>query len=635
MRNILLFFSLFISFSNFSQEIKYSSILLPKELVENSSSVIRDQKIQIEIVSRKQMNIKKTKVITVLNKNGLSNIDAVEFYNKSTKVKSIEAIIYNSVGKEIKKIKHKDFVDQSVSDGFSIHNDARKLSLYYTPTEFPFTIVYNSEIETSNTAFIPAWYPIDDFYESVEKSSINIKYPAELGFKYKELNFNTVNILKQESLNEITFSIANLKATKFEEFSPSFRKINPSVLFGLDLFSLEGVEGNATSWNEFGKWMYANLLKETEQVPESTIQKIKALIGDEKDPIKKAKIIYKYVQDKSRYVSIQLGIGGWKPMLVTDVDKLGYGDCKALSNYTRVLLKEVGVESFYTIIYAGDDKRDLTEDFVSMQGNHAILTLPIANKYIFLECTSQISPFGYNGDFTDDRYALIVKPEGGEIIKTNHYDVLRNTQFTTGNFSINENGDFSGSVEIKSEGIQYNTIYTIENRSSEQKDSHYKERFRWINNLKINKIELNNNREKIQFFEKLTITALNYASVNKEIVLIPLNAFNRNLAMPQRYKIRENSFEISRGFYDDDDIDINIPIGFELDSKPDDVQISSKFGTYKLEIFVISSNLIKYKRSYLLNNGTYDKETYEEFRTFIEKINRLDNSKIAIKKTTN
>jgi heterodisulfide reductase subunit A-like polyferredoxin len=30
---------------------------------------------------------------------------------------------------------------------------------------------------------------------------------------------------------------------------------------------------------------------------------------------------------KSRYVSIQVGIG-WKPMDASDVDRLGYGDCK-------------------------------------------------------------------------------------------------------------------------------------------------------------------------------------------------------------------------------------------------------------------------------------------------------------------
>jgi hypothetical protein len=45
--------------------------------------------------------------------------------------------------------------------------------------------------------------------------------------------------------------------------------------------------------------------------------KMKVLVGTEKIPLK-AKLIYDYVQKKSRYISIQVGIGGWKPMLATD-----------------------------------------------------------------------------------------------------------------------------------------------------------------------------------------------------------------------------------------------------------------------------------------------------------------------------
>ena len=58
---------------------------------------------------------------------------------------------------------------------------------------------------------------------------------------------------------------------------------------------------------------------------------------NETDPIEKAKIVYKYMQEKTRYISVQVGIGGFKPMLAKDVDRLGYGDCKALSNYTKAL----------------------------------------------------------------------------------------------------------------------------------------------------------------------------------------------------------------------------------------------------------------------------------------------------------
>jgi hypothetical protein len=36
-----------------------------------------------------------------------------------------------------------------------------------------------------------------------------------------------------------------------------------------------------------------------------------------------------------------VGIGGFKPMPANDVDRLGYGDYKALSNYTQGTLEAV------------------------------------------------------------------------------------------------------------------------------------------------------------------------------------------------------------------------------------------------------------------------------------------------------
>ena len=96
--------------------------------------------------------------------------------------------------------------------------------------------------------------------------------------------------------------------------------------------------------------VFDKILSGTDELPEETKVKIKNLVGNEKDPIKKAKIVYKYVQEKSRYVSIQVGIGGWKPMLANDVDRLGYGDCKALIKLYKSFLNAVDVPSYYTII---------------------------------------------------------------------------------------------------------------------------------------------------------------------------------------------------------------------------------------------------------------------------------------------
>jgi len=98
---------LFMGINFLNAQSDYSLLLIPENLKENANSIIREQNIEITIVSINKMIINKYKVITVFNYNGLKNIDAVEYYDKSTSVNSIQAIVYDTFGNEIKKINWK------------------------------------------------------------------------------------------------------------------------------------------------------------------------------------------------------------------------------------------------------------------------------------------------------------------------------------------------------------------------------------------------------------------------------------------------------------------------------------------------------------------------------------------------
>jgi len=628
----LFFFSVIINSS--AQKSDYSVLLITDSLKQNANAVVRLDQMDINIASQRSMNIKTERIVSVLNEKGLNDIDAYHHYDKTTSIKNIEAVVYDAMGSEIKKLKRKDFRDESAVSGSTLFSDNRVLYLDYTPISYPFTIVYTCEVETSNTAFIPQWYFIGGYYLSVEKSILNVTFPKELGFKKKEFRFSDFNIKKtSETDTGLSYTAENIVAQKQEDMSPSYGDLFPKVMMGLENFHLEGVDGKATTWEAFGKWYGEKILNGTTILPEETKVKIKALVGDEKDPVKKAKIIYDYVQKKSRYVNIAVGIGGWKPMLASDVDRLGYGDCKALSNYTKALLQVIDVPSYNTILYGDRYKSDIQSDFVSMQGNHMILAIPNNNNYIWLECTSQVDPFGYQGTFTDDRDVLVVKPEGGEIIRTKIYEDKGNTQEGKGTYTIDENGNFSGSLKVASQGSQYSLKSRVETMQPNEKEEHYKEYWGNINNLKLGKITFTNDKENTCFTENVQISASNYGVISGNKMIFVVDAFNQYTGNVKRIRNRKNPFQIQRGYLDTDEIEISLPVGYSIEFLPSNYELKGKFGEYKTELIKKENNKLTYKRLMFLNKGKYLNKEYDEYRVFMEQISRNDNAKIILAKS--
>ncbi|KVV13140.1 DUF3857 domain-containing protein [Flavobacterium sp. TAB 87] len=627
----LLFF-LLINFVT-AQKIDYSSATIADNLKENANAVVRLNQIDIIIASQRSMTIKTQRAITVFNEKGKSAIDAVERYNKNSSIKNIEAIVYDASGSEIKKIKRKDFKDESAVAQGTLVSDSRYLYLEYTPISYPYTIVYNSELETSTTAFIPRWMPVSNFNTSVEKSSMSVTYPNALGFEKKEFNFSNHAIEKTTDTDtQLSYVASAILAQKPEDYSPSYDHIFPRVMMRLEYFNLEGVDGNAKNWQEYGKWFSDKILSGTTELPEETKSKIKLLVGTEKDPIQKAKIIYNFVQKKCRYISVQVGIGGFKPMLAADVDRLGYGDCKALSNYTRALLNVVDVPSYYTELYGDKDKIDMDPDFFSIQGNHVILCIPNKEKYIFLECTSQDDPFGYQANFTDDRNVVIIKPEGGEIVRTKIYEDEGNVKSTIGNYTIVENGNFTGSLTMVSEGSQYDTKVKVSNLQPAEKERYYKHYWSTINNLKLAPITVTNDKENVRFTENVQLSAANYGTISGAKMMFVINAFNQSVDNVKRIRNRKNPFQIQRGFMHTDEIEINLPTGFTVEFLPPNFELKNKFGEYKTEIIKTDTTKLIFKRSIFIQKGYYSNVEYDEYRIFMEQVSKNDNAKIILTK---
>lgn len=633
-RLFLLFVLLLISNSSIAQDVTlYNSFLIPPELSKDANAVVRWDDNTIEVKAYNKMLFTNKRIVTILNSSGDSKHGAVLYYNKNTNIKKLEVRIYDAMGNEIKKIKKNDFEDVSAVSGGTLYSDDRVKYLNYTPINYPYTLLLESEVEFNSTAFMPGWRPIEGYFISTQNADYKVLNNSEVPIKIKTTHFEAYGI---EVINEFQYAARNLIAIKPEAFSPDFNNFAPILKASLTEFEMEGVKGINNDWTDFGKWMNDKLLQDTQVLPEAVKQHVKLLTANATTDLEKAKIVYQYLQDKTRYISVQIGIGGWKPMLAGDVDRLGYGDCKGLSNYTQALLKEVGVDSYYAIIYGDRDIRDIDNSFSSVQGNHAVLCIPNADEsdYIWLECTSQTVPFGYSANFTDDRDALIITPEGGKIVHTKVYATEENILNTDAIVNFNESGDFDATVHLKSYGTQYGYHEGVQTKPIKDQQLHYKDYWSHINALSINTMDYTNDKDSIVFHEKVKVTSERYASKAGNRLLIQPNFFNRMESVPARYDKRTLPFEIERGFADSDTYHINLPDNFEVEALMSDVYIANEFGEYSASVIQKENNMLLYSRKFILNKGEYDKEDYEAFREFWLEIIKNDNSKIVLKSKT-
>lgn len=607
---------------------KYETI--PDGLTKNANAVVRLYEINVNVKSIRNVEITRKRIVTVLNSKGLGDIGAFAGYDNHTKVKSIEAIIYSEHGEQLKKIRKKDFVDVSAVSGGTMYSDSRVKYLDFTPVSYPFTVEFTCKTQTNNTVNLPRYSPLG-YYLGIEKSRFSIVYPSELKLYKKELNLEEYTVGKSDKPGYVVYSVSNLKAIKPEKSSPSADELIPRVFFALNKFSYDGIEGEVNNWQEFGSWMYNNLLEGRTTVDAQTKAKILDLVKDAKTDREKAKIVYEFVQNKTRYISVQVGIGGFQPIPAKEVDKVGYGDCKGLTNYTMALLQIVGVESYYTHVEAGSEIIGFYDDFASLaQGNHVILNIPNNGDDIWLECTSQKVPFGHIGDFTDDRNVLVITPEGGKIKHTKKYLTDENTQSTAGKYTLTNEGNLSAEVVITTKGIQYDDRYYMEDWSEKNKKEYYKKYWRNINNVTINNISHTNDKDAISFAEEVNFKADAYGVITGDRMLFAPNALNKYSHVPDRYRKRKFPLQISRGFFDSDAYDIQLPTNYKVEALPNNVTHESKFGSYTVTITQKDDHTLHYERVLKIKDGQYPKEDYKVYRRFLKDIVKFDNAKIVL-----
>ena len=599
---------------------------------ENANAIIENYSVELIIKNEEEAILKVYIKTQILNKNGEKHAVFFEYYDQFRKLKSFEGKIYNSLNIESEKIKNKNLIDRSLINNFSLYEDNRVK--YYQPVQkkYPYYIEYSYEIEYKGTINLPTWQPINSSHLSLKQASLKVTQEKNKLIRYKLIKMNEPEITTNEDEIIYYWEIKNMLARKKEPLKLPYSRTSPTIYIAPYHFSINGYNGIMSSWEEFGKWRY-NLIKTQGELPEDAIKDITELIQDVSDKHEKAKRVYEYMQSRTRYVSIQEGIGGWQPIDATTVHNLGYGDCKALSNYTKALLNVAGIKSYYAVIRAGLNETDIILDFPSNQFNHAILCIPFKKDTIWLECTSQTKPFGYIGDFTGNKHALLITEEGGKIAKTTNYNKNDNLQKRKINVALKNDGSAQILINTSYHGFQYENIsYYIDKSKEDQKDFLLKTIE--LNNFNILDFSLNCKKDiNPVAYDSIEIGVKNFATASTSRLFFDLNVLNKNNHIPVKLDQRVSPIRFSYPYTDIDSIIFNIPENYTIEFIPKNFKIENEFGNYSVD-YLVDNSQIKVTRILSLNKDVYPPESYDDLIVFFEEIEKHDKSKCVLKKDT-
>ncbi len=619
---------------------KYEVSKIPVVLLKGAKAVVRADKETVEVHDIGRATRKILYAVTILNEEADKYAKLQVFHDKLTKINYIEGKVYDQFGKLIAKLKKSDIQDIACFDGFTFVSDDRVKIATLARGSYPFTVEFEYEEDDRNLLHYGTWYPQPDPKVAVESSTFEISLPKD----FPELRYYGQNLTSQVEISEragkkvYQWNWANLPVKpKREPYAPVSKDKLEILQVAPSIFEVEGYKGDMTTWEGLGHWN--SLLNQgREELPPATQAKVQEMTASVPNKLDKIKVLYEYMQSKTRYVGVQLGIGGWQPFPAAEVDSKGYGDCKALSNYMKALLKTIGIESYYTLIRAGADgeKYRFNPNLPSSQFNHVILCVPLEKDTLWLECTSQSQAAGYMGDFTDDRYALLITPEGGKLVRTPTYQKKDNfidrkvlvKIDVEGNAAAEINTQYSG-LKQDENGLDYYTTLS----KDEQKKWFY-EKIQ-IANFEIVDFNLSRQKSRIPIVSenlKIKINAL--ASKSGKRLFLQPNLLSKWEKIPQEIENRQEDVQVSNyDFSHKEVITFELPDGYYLEHKPEDVNIKSAFGEYQASI-EMDGNKIIYTRQLSLSKDILHREKYKEWVEFYKGVAKADRMKVVLASKT-
>ncbi len=625
---------LFLLFCQFlaAQETDLSAFNIPAALKENASSVVRDHALVYQAISRSEATIFERKVITVLDDNHGGVNRLVVHYDGDSKITKIKATLYDAFGEKVRSAKKSEIEDVRNLTGGQFYTDSRVQTTTLEHISFPYTVVFEYEKSLKGFGIVefPNWLPLT-YDQSVEKASFVARVPQGNELLYHRNQLPEPVITDDAGDRVYSWAVNNLPAQRYEADAPPLSQTVPYLKTGLKSFTVNEYEGSLENWQEFGKLIY-QLMEGRNTLPGQLKQLVHETTAGLATEREKIDALYRVLQDRTRYVGVQLGIGGWQPFSAEYVEDNRYGDCKALSNYMGAMLQEIGVESYPVLVYSGGVPFfPVDETFTTGSAfNHMILYVPSEDMY--LECTSKLAPTGYLGEGTDDRNVLWVTPAGGKLARTPAIPAAENSHLRTVRLDLDPQGLVKFSLEGRFYGATQDFLrYFASAERDETKQREILHRRGLLPDVTGTNYEIDCATEDPLVRLTYETELKNYVRKLGKRMFVPFNKLYAYDRVPDKLEERKLPIFRNKARFYVDTVHLTIPATMEVESLGAAVtEITHDAGAYRSEV-VAADQTLTWVRTLKLLPVALPASAYEGYRQFFVDVAKADKRMIVIR----
>src|ERR1700753_2175121 len=150
---------IFLALPFFGLAQSYNVLLVPDSLKKDARAIVREKEYILEIKSPSKAVMKEHSVYTIFNEKADNIGGYTSWYDKFTSINSITGVLYDAMGKELKRVRKKDMEDRSAVGAENLMDDERYKAFDFYHRVYPYTVEYEEEDEINGILGFDSWQP--------------------------------------------------------------------------------------------------------------------------------------------------------------------------------------------------------------------------------------------------------------------------------------------------------------------------------------------------------------------------------------------------------------------------------------------------------------------------------------------